>query len=286
MFTLIYQATSTSKVGESTLEYKLIFTEKTTSPSLGDAIELAKSMPNYKQEEGKHIVAVTKLELAKRSELSERFCELVGMTGRWSATRVEVDGKKIQYRELSAITCHYDHKKDCNGICRWLGFSNAGVRGLWGPRYGAEEIGITQGKFDEKGIFHVNKKRIKENVSSEIKRSKYKYCPILNRKKIFKKIDELPDSVDLRSDFEWTSDDIYGGISKKSGPQIPEVLLKEKMETLVTQREEELKETMRIFAESLKPAIKEAFVEAMNEVLAKEGKTAKKVFRPQKEAKK
>lgn len=43
---------------------------------------------------------------------------------------------------------------------------------------------------------------------------------------------------------------------------------------------------IKVFAESLKPAIKEAFVEPMNEVLSEEGKTAKKVFQPKKKAKK
>jgi len=262
------------------LEYKLIFTEKTKSPSLGDAIELAKSMPSYKQEEDRHIVTVSK------SELDENFCELIQMTGGWSTTRVEVDGKKLRYGELSAITCHYDRHKDCDGICRWLEFGGIGVRGLWSERYGGREIGITEGKFNKKGIFHVDKEKIRENASSEIEKSKYKYCPILNREKIFKKIDELPDSVDLRSESEWVPDRFYGGISKKLGPQIPEILLEEKMKALETQREEELKETMRIFAESLKPAIKEAFVEAMNEVLAKEGKSVKKVFRSKKETEK
>lgn len=45
-------------------------------------------------------------------------------------------------------------------------------------------------------------------------------------------------------------------------------------------------EMINVFAESLKPAIKEAFVEPMNEVLSEEGKTAKKVFQPKKKAKK
>lgn len=263
------------------MEYNLIFTEKTKSPSLEDAIELAKSMPSYKQEGDRHIVTVSE------SELDENFCELIQMTGGWRTTRVEVDGKKLRYGELSGITCHHDRHKDCDGICRWLEYRYRGVSGLWeSERYGRLEIRITEGKFDKKGIFHVDKEKIKEKVSSEIEKSEYKYCPILNRKKIFKKIDKLPDSVNLRIDSEWAPDGIYGGISKKLGPQIPEILLEEKMKTLETQREEELKETMRIFAESLKPAIKEAFVEAMNEVLAKEGKSAKKVFRHKKETKK
>lgn len=168
------------------------------------AVEIAKNVPSFTTDgEGKNASHELKLETYD-VELAIKIWEIVGG---WKSSNMDIDGEQVSKKDLvyGGLGCFQNQQDSprpdqyCYGL-REYEFNIWGCQRLGMPLLGWASW-LEHGEFDEKGIWHFDKKKIRREL--EIKINENKYCPLLNPKEVFETLDRIPDTIDPKTDPNW-----------------------------------------------------------------------------------
>lgn len=176
-----------------------------TSRGYERAVSIAKNIPTYKEEGAdKDIIHTVSLPITE----VELLINLYDIVGSWKSSRMLING---QLQTKSALVyygvgCYRERLKAfkpeqyCFGQqeyeyniwgCKRLNMPITSWGGGW----------LDYGRFDQHGVWHFDKKRIRHDL--EIKIHENELCPVLNPSSIFETVEKLPDTIDPKTDTNW-----------------------------------------------------------------------------------
>lgn len=181
------------------MEIMLVFNGRSNSNNLDNAIKIAE---NEKYE------IVEKFYRVYYKEINEKLIKLLKLVQTWNGTELYINDEEVDFRQmLSVILCGY--KDYCKGICKQIRFDC--LRDLMGfseqiNSFNKTEEGVPIAdeyvlhsflkykdvlKEIKNNEYILDKEKLKEKIR-ESYAYHFKYCPIINKEKIDKIIDNFP----------------------------------------------------------------------------------------------
>ncbi len=181
-----------------------------SSPSYDKAVNIVSNIDTYSssgnEKEIKHRIdlPVTEVEL---------LITIYDLVGGWKSSSMLIDGKRATKRNLTyyGLGCYrkrqesVNPKQYCYGEEQWSaniwGCSKLNMPVItWGGW-------LDYGRFDDEGIWHFDKDKIKEELLKGINENEL--CPVLNPTKIFETLDKLPNTINPKTDKNWEYKETY-----------------------------------------------------------------------------
>lgn len=187
-----------------------------SSASYDKAISICKNIPSFMtQGEGKNsihrlIIPLNEIEL---------IINIYDIVGSWKSSKMLLNGKVATKKDLvyKGLGCYRewasanDKKLYCFGKAEYE-FNIWGCKRLNMPIFGWGINWLEQGKFDNDGVWHFDKKSIQMLLNEAI--DEVKLCPMIDINKIHAALEMLPNAVDPKVDKNWlyreTSQEING----------------------------------------------------------------------------
>ena len=182
-----------------------------SSANYEKALSIFKNLPTYSFEgENKKIVHKVILPITE----VDLIINIYDLIGSWKTSQMLINGKSCTKKDLSfygigcfksrleavdkTLYCYgrYDYERNIWG-CKKLGMPIYRWGGGW----------LESGFFDNKGIWHFDKKRIKADLDIAMK--PIELCPILNKAKIYKALDLIPNTINPKTDENWEYDERF-----------------------------------------------------------------------------
>lgn len=180
---------------------------KSSSTGYTKALAICQKLPTYKESgEDKTLTHEITLPMTEL-ELLINIWESIGSL---KSSQLTINGKSATKKDLvyHGPGCYlkrrqaYDKKQYCFGENEW-GFNfwgcirmNLSIGALF-PEYGDREFG----SLDNKGVWHIDKDRIKHDLELAIHENTL--CPILNPAHIMETLAAMPNSIDPKKDKNW-----------------------------------------------------------------------------------
>lgn len=175
-----------------------------TSRSYDTAVEICSRVPSFTTD-GEDRDAEHRLTLdATDVELAVRIWDLVGG---WKSASMTIDGEQISKKDLvyNGLGCFQKQQTSprpqqyCYGL-REYEFNVFGCHRLGMPLVQWADW-LQYGKFDDRGVWHFDKARIKREL--EIKLNENRFCPLLSKNQVLQTLDKIPDSLNPKTDSNW-----------------------------------------------------------------------------------
>lgn len=175
-----------------------------SSSNYDTAVEISKNIPSFTTKgEGKDALHELELE-AYDVALAIKVWEIVGG---WKSSNMTIDGDQATKKDLvyGGLGCFQNQQDSprpdqyCYGL-REHEFNIWGCQRLGMPLTGWASW-LQYGAFDDSGIWHFDKEKIRKEL--ELKIHENKYCPLLNPKQIFETLDRIPDAINPKTDPNW-----------------------------------------------------------------------------------
>lgn len=201
-------------------EWKLIVSfGKSSSQNFNQILSSIEIYPKYKYYKGPNEEDVHELTFDADDVLN--FEQLWIRIKNWKSTIVKINDEIVDRNSISKwLICYRDKLKEkmtnplfCFGASPYT-FNLFGCHRIM-LRDGIGAGGMCwyhMGKFDRKGIFHVDREAIATKIKQDIQT--YKICPALDIEKIKRGLMLIPDTIDVRKDNGWTIEDYYTGIKR------------------------------------------------------------------------
>lgn len=187
-------------------EYARLEFGYSSSQNYDKAVAICKNISTYSESgSGKNIrhsvtIPTTEIDL---------LINLYDLIGNWKNSKMLINGRACTKKDLTyyGLGCFKTMREAPNKANYCYGVFNDIERNIWGckklemPIYPWGGGWLSYGAFDKNGVWHFNKKAIKEEL--EIKIKKFELCPILNKTEIFKTLDLLPDTINPKIDKNW-----------------------------------------------------------------------------------
>lgn len=176
-----------------------------SSANYEKALSIFKNLPTYSFDgEDKKIIHRVTLPITE----IDLIINIYDLIGSWKTSQMLINGKSCTKRDLvyHGIGCFktrldvLDKVSYCYGVYDY-------ERNIWGckklgmPIYSWGGGWLDYGSFDDKGVWHFDKSRIRTELDIEIKTMEL--CPALNKAKIYKTLDLVPNSIDPKTDENW-----------------------------------------------------------------------------------
>lgn len=176
-----------------------------SSPNYIKAIEIVKKLPVYESSgEGKGATHKINLPITEIELLINLF-ELVGS---WKTSQMLINGQRATKANLvyHGAGCFRNRQKAYKRDQYCYGESSYEFN-IWGckkinlPIYEWGGGWLQYGAMDKKGAWHFDKKRIRHELELGIHENSL--CPVLNKQRILKVLDMIPDAIDPKKDRNW-----------------------------------------------------------------------------------
>lgn len=176
-----------------------------TSAGYAKAISICEKLPSYEiTGEGKQVQHKVTLPLTE-VELVANIFDLVGS---WKSSQMLINGLPATKRDLSyyGVGCYRNRQKSYKPEAFCFGERQYEAN-IWGckklnmPIYEWGGGWLDYGQFDSKGAWHFDKGRIRHELEVGLKENQF--CPVINRAQVLETLDNLPDSIDPRTDKNW-----------------------------------------------------------------------------------
>lgn len=178
---------------------------KSSSPNYQQAIDICKNIPTYSVEgEGKQISHSIELPITE----VELLINLYELVGNWKSSKMLINGQRKTKKSLTyyGVGCYRKRQKAYNPKQYCFGENNFDAN-IWGckrlkmPIYEWGGGWLSYGEFDKSGIWHFDKDRIEHDLELAIKENEL--CPILNRNRILKTLQNLPNKINPKNNEIW-----------------------------------------------------------------------------------
>lgn len=176
-----------------------------SSQNLNRAIDICQNIPSFvisgegKQVQYKVILPITEVELV---------IKIFDLVGSWKSSQMLINGHSATKKDLTyyGVGCYRNRQKAykpeqyCFGNreydaniwgCKKLGLPICEWGGGW----------LDYGKFDNSGVWLFDKNKIKHELELALKDNEL--CPALDRTNILKTLEELPNSINPKTDPNW-----------------------------------------------------------------------------------
>ena len=178
---------------------------RSTSASFEQAVDICKNIPTYsvsgegKTEKHEIVLPITEAEL---------IANLYDLIGNWKSSRMLINGRPSSKKDLSyfGVGCYRSKQKAFQADQYCFGERETELN-IWGckrlnmPIFEWGGGWLSYGNFDNSGIWHFDKNKIKHELELGIKENEL--CPVLNRKRILDTLNNLPDTVNPKQDKNW-----------------------------------------------------------------------------------
>lgn len=175
-----------------------------TSRSYDTAVEVCNRVPTFTTAGGNRDAEHYLILDATDVEFAIRVWDLVGS---WKSSSMTIDGDQASKKDLvyNGLGCFQKQQSSprpqqyCYGLHEHE-FNVFGCHRLGMPLVEWARW-LQHGKFDEGGVWHFDKARIKQDL--EIKLNENRFCPILNRTQVLQTLDKIPDTINPKTDPNW-----------------------------------------------------------------------------------
>jgi len=178
---------------------------QSSSVNFNRALGICKNIPSYSvQGEGKEALHRVSLPITE-VELIINLYELVGS---WKSSKMLINGHLATKKDLTyyGVGCFRNRQKAYQPKQYCFGERNYEVN-IWGckrldmPIYEFGGGWLDYGSFDKSGVWHFDKEKIRHELELEIKENEL--CPALSRKRVLETLDNLPETIDPKTDDNW-----------------------------------------------------------------------------------
>lgn len=178
---------------------------QSSSPNFTKAVEICKNIPSYSVSgEGKRVQHRISLPITEVDLIINLF-ELVGS---WTSSQMLINGHAATKKDLTyyGVGCYRNRQKAYKPeqFCFGEKEYEANIWGCKKLNMPVNEWGggwLYYGQFDEAGIWHFDKDRIKHELELALKENEL--CPVLNRARILETLDKLPHTINPKTDKNW-----------------------------------------------------------------------------------
>lgn len=203
---------------------------KSSSSNYQTAVNIAKKFSDFTALDGQSSVNIIKTDSEEIYNKYKTFEKLYSIIYGWKSTVITYKGQEIQpynfFHQFNLILkCSkgYDNSVVKETYCN---LSNT-LEG-WGCKhltdikrhldsdgyyYSSTKYWYRFGNFESEKVWKVNKALIREHLKKEVENKKIEHCPIFSIEKIFKAVDELPDTINLEEGSNWEieyKEDFFG----------------------------------------------------------------------------
>ena len=178
---------------------------QSSSQNFNKAIEICQNIPTFSTSgEGKE--AQYKIDLPiTEVELVITIFDLVGS---WKSSQMLINGHSATKKDLTyyGVGCYRNRQKAYKPDQYCFGEKEYDAN-IWGckrlgmPVYEWGGGWLDYGKFDKSGIWHFDKNRIKHELELALKENEL--CPALDRKNVLETLENLPETVNPKTDSNW-----------------------------------------------------------------------------------
>ncbi|WP_028765660.1 zinc ribbon domain-containing protein [Shewanella fidelis] len=176
-----------------------------SSQNFNKAIEICQNIPSYvvsgegKLSQYKISLPITEVEL---------IIKVFELVGSWKSSQMLINGHSATKKDLTyyGVGCYRNRQKAykpeqyCFGE-REYDANIWGCKRLGMPVYEWGGGWLEFGKFDNSGVWHFDKNRIKHELEIALKENEL--CPALDRNSVLETLDKLPNSVNPKKDSNW-----------------------------------------------------------------------------------
>ena len=175
-----------------------------SSQYYSSAVSLCETLPSYRKtgedKEARHTIILPITEI-------DSLCKLHDFVGKWKSSTLLINGQPATRGALTGggISCYrirqeaYDPQQYCNGENRRYNIWGCQALNMPFIDY-ADWLGY--GTMDKQGVWHVDKERIRHELERHI--HDWELCPVLDRKHIFAKLDQFPETINPKKDTNWS----------------------------------------------------------------------------------
>lgn len=179
---------------------------ESSSANFNKAVEICKKIPSYSVSgEGKqsqHKITLPIIEV----DLVINLFELVGS---WKSSKMLINGRTATKKDLTyyGVGCYRNRQKAYRLEQFCFGESEYELN-IWGCKKLNMPINhwgggwLDYGEFDNSGIWHFDKDRIRHELELALKENEL--CPVLDRKRVLETLDKLPNSINPKKDSNWS----------------------------------------------------------------------------------
>ncbi|WP_418187302.1 zinc-ribbon domain-containing protein [Aliarcobacter lanthieri] len=176
-----------------------------SSSNYEKALSIFKNLPTYSfTGDDKKIIHRATLPITE----IDLIINIYDLIGSWKTSQMLINGRTCTKRDLvyDGIGCFRtrldvpDKNSYCYGIHEY-------ERNIWGCKKLGMQIypygggWLEYGSFDDKGVWHFNKNRIRAELERKI--INVELCPVFNKARVYKSLDLIPNSIDPKYDKNW-----------------------------------------------------------------------------------
>lgn len=196
---------STVPVSETSIAQVEINFGRSSSPNYDRAVSICEKIPTYEVSgEAQSIRHTIRLPITE----VELLINLYDLVGSWRSSQMLINGHAATKKNLTyyGVGCYRSRQKAFNREQYCFG-KHEYAANIWGCtrlNMPINECGgrwLDYGEFDESGVWHFDKERIRHDL--EISINENELCPVLSRKRVLETLDRLPNTIDPRSDNNW-----------------------------------------------------------------------------------
>lgn len=146
----------------------------------------------------------------------EAVVDLWDLVKGWSASRLYINGERASKRDLvyKGLGCYSRQKKSYSprAYCHGETWYTYNIWGCWqlGMQLAGFNRWIDYGIFDDQGVWHFDKARIKHELLGAMRN--YEVCPAFDKHQVLHSLELFPNSVDPRKDKIWEYKTSYRNI--------------------------------------------------------------------------
>ncbi|HMY85198.1 MAG: 26S protease regulatory subunit [Saprospiraceae bacterium] len=203
---------------------------KSTSSKYQNAVNIAKKFSDFTALDGQSYVNIIKADSEEIYNKYKTFENLYSIIYGWKSTVFTYKGQEIDpynfFQQFNLILkCSKEYE---NSVVKETYCNLSNTLEGWGCKhltdikrhldsddhyYSSTEYWYRFGNFESEKVWKVNKALIKEHLKKEAKNKRIEHCPIFSIEKVFKVIDELPDTINLGEGSSWEieyKEDFFG----------------------------------------------------------------------------
>ena len=188
----------------SVANVKIIFGQSSSS-NYSKAVAICENIPSHKTiKENKQIQHIVDLPITE----VDLLVNLYDLVSSWKSSQMLINGHVATKKELTyyGVGCFRNRQKSFKPEQYCFGEKDYEAN-IWGCKrlnMPINEWGggwLDYGQFDNSGLWHLDKPRIKHSIELGLKENEL--CPVLDRKRILETVDQLPNVIDPNNDENW-----------------------------------------------------------------------------------